>query len=285
MTRTLPTIASFWFGSDLSWLEALCIQSYLDNGHSFVLYTAQDIQNVPTRAEVRSAGDILWPPPFELRPDDRLGVAVFSDVFRLRLMQETPFIWVDLDAYCVKPFDFSAPYVFGRLPSGNYPNGVLRLPEASETLALWLAFVTSANPTQPWRGGRLFRHNRRRIRNGESWGIETLPWGSSGPKAFEYFLRQTGEDSHAMAPDVFYPLAKEQLWMLHAPQVSIGEIERDGVHSVHVYGHQKKQLASNTAGLPVMGSYLHRICDRHGIDPSANPILPVGWLEPQPSAN
>ncbi|WP_282151772.1 hypothetical protein [Ruegeria atlantica] len=283
MTRDLPAIASFWFGSDLSWLEALCIQSYLDNGHRFILYTVHDIQGVPNGAEIRPASDILWPAPFDFKPEDRLGVAVFSDIFRLRLMQKTAFIWVDLDAYCVKPFDFSSSYVFGSSQSGTFPNGVLRLPEGSETLALWIDFVTSANPTQPWRGGRLLRNNRRRIRNGETWGIETLPWGSSGPKALEFFLRQTGEDSHAMQPEVFYPLDKDQLWQLHDPRISTAEIERDKVHSVHIYGHQKKFMAGKTAGLPVSGSYLQRLCLRHGIDASANPILPTGWLAPRPS--
>ncbi|WP_170409755.1 hypothetical protein [Ruegeria atlantica] len=283
MTRDLPAIASFWFGSNLSWLEALCIQSFLDNGHRFVLYTVHDVQGVPSGVEMQPAVDILWPPPFDFRPEDRLRVAVFSDIFRLRLMQKTPFIWVDLDAYCVKPFDFSSSYIFGSSQDGAFPNGVLRLPEDSEILALWIDFVTSANPTQPWRGGRLFRHNRRRIRNGETWGIEALPWGSSGPKALEHFLRETGEDKHAMKADVFYPLSKEQLWKLHDPRISTDEIERHGVHSVHVYGHQKKFMASKTAGLPVRGSYLQRLCLRHGIDASANPILPVGWLTPQPS--
>ena len=89
----LPQIASFWFGSDLSWLEALCIQSYLDHGHSFTLYAAHDIANIPNGVDLRHASEILWPAPFKLRPEDRLGVAVFSDIFRLKLLELTDFIW------------------------------------------------------------------------------------------------------------------------------------------------------------------------------------------------
>ncbi len=279
MTATLPTIASFWFGSDLSWLEALCIQSYLDRGHQFVLYTLHEIKGFPDGAKVRPAAEILWPAPFDLRPDDRLGVAVFSDIFRLRLLQKTEFIWVDLDAYCVKAFDFSSPYVFGQSHTGNFPTGVLRLPESSGTLAQMLDFVTSANPTQPWRGARMHRRNRRRVRSGETWGIEALPWGSSGPKAFGHFLRQTNEDTYAMTADVFYPLPPKELWKLHATSVPTEKIERDAVHSVHIYGHQKKWMAEKTDGLPIRASYLHRLCDRHAIDPTANPIPALGWMK------
>jgi len=278
MPPALPTIASFWFGSDLSWLEALCIQSYLDRGHSFVLYTAHPTQGIPKGVEERSAREILWPAPFEMRAEDRLGVAVFSDIFRLHMMQRTDFIWVDLDAYCVKPFDFHTAYVFGQSHTGNFPTGVLRLPQDSATLALMTEFVRSPNPTQPWRGARMHRRNRRRARSGETWGIETLPWGSSGPKSFQHFLRHTKEDAHAMSPDVFYPLPPKELWKLHDPHIATAEIEREDVHSVHVYGHQKRMMTQTLNGLPRRGSYLHRLCDRHEIDPTANPIQPTGWL-------
>ncbi len=278
MTRTLPQIASFWFGSDLSWLETLCIQSFLDNGHSFTLYTADDLAGVPTGAELRHASEILWPAPFDLRPEDRLGVAVFSDIFRLTLLQQTDFIWVDLDALCLKPFDFTSPYVFGRSQSGTYPNGVLRLPKTSATLTQMLKFVTSPNPTQPWRGPKLHRRNQQRITQGDRWGIEALPWGCSGPKAFGHFLRETGEDAYALPADTFYPLANEELWKLHDPHVPPVEIERSGVHSVHIFGHQKKLMAQQTSGLPVQGSYLSTLCRRHGIDPQVNPIKQMAWM-------
>ncbi len=279
MNHALPTVASFWFGSDLSWLEALCIQSFLDRGHRFVLFVPKKIANIPICTTVKPASDVLWPAPFDIEDNDRLKVAVFSDIFRLHLFEKTDFIWVDLDAYCVRPFDFETPYVFAHSGVGGFPNGVVRLPKDSETLKLMLEFVTDPNPTQPWRGDRLRRINRRRVSNGESWGIETLPWGCSGPKAFGHFLRQTGEDRHAMPADAFYPLLPDHLWKLHAPEIETADIEREGVYSVHIYGHQKKYLARAAQGLPKPGSYLARLCDRHGIDPTENPIPLLDWMK------
>ncbi|MEX0279136.1 MAG: hypothetical protein AB3N19_16565 [Ruegeria sp.] len=280
MTDTLPTVASFWYGSDLSWLEELCIQSFLDRGHRFVLYTAHPVNRVPSAVVVRSASEILWPAPFDLKGNNRQRVAVFSDLFRLHMCQQTDFIWVDLDAYCVQPFDFTEPHVFGREVSGMYPNGVLRLPANSPTLERYLDFVTSPNPTQPWRGRRLHRANETRIANGQQWGIESLPWGCSGPKALGYFLEQTGEDTFAQPPHAFFPLPPEELGKLHDPAVASSDIEQNGVHSVHVYGHQKKWLANTLSGLPVRGSYLHRLCQRHAIDPHLNPIKQLSWMVP-----
>ncbi|NOD75727.1 MULTISPECIES: hypothetical protein [unclassified Ruegeria] len=282
MTRTLPTIASFWFGSDLTWLEQICIRSFLDQGHAFVLYLPHETQGIPAGVQTRPASDVFWPPPFPLQPGDRQGVAVFSDIFRLHLIQQSEVIWVDLDAYCVKAFDFSSDWVFARSKADDFPTGVLRLPNNSQTLGLMQDFVMSANPTQPWRGRRARRHNRERIANGESWGIESLPWGSSGPKAFGHFLRQTGEDKYAMAAETLYPLAPAELWKLHDPNVALVEIEGEVTHSVHVYGHQKKLLATQLAGLPVPGSYLDALCARHGIDSRSAPIKPLDWMRPAP---
>ncbi|WP_299659205.1 hypothetical protein [uncultured Ruegeria sp.] len=280
MGQSLPTIAGFWYGSDLSWLETLCIQSYLDNGHDFVLYTTEPISGVPVGADIRPASDILWPAPFDLLNNDRLRVAVFSDIFRLHLMQKTDFIWVDLDAYCVRPFSFDSPYIFGTTATGSTPNGVLRLPEFSHALGQLLEFVATTNPTQPWRGTRLQRKNRERILNGESWGIESLPWGCSGPKALAHFLRKTGEDRYAQKPKAFYPLERTELWKLHDPNTSLTEIEGDQTYSVHIYGHQKKWLADQNVGLPIAGSYLETICKRHSIDTAVNPIIHIAWMGP-----
>lgn len=274
----LPTIASFWFGSDLTWLERLCIQSFLDQGHQFVLYTAEQIDGVPSGAEVRDASEILWPPAFDISDNDRLKVAVFSDVFRLYLIRQTGCIWADLDAYCVRPFRFASPYVFGVSKQGKFPNGVMGLPAHSATLEAMLGFVTSSNPSQPWRGGRLQRLNRKRVDAGETWGIESLPWGCSGPKAFEYFLCETGENKHALPPETFYPLDPKELWMLHNPKIHPREIEQDGVHSVHIYGHQKRVIAKTMNGVPTAGSYLHHLCERHQITPSDHPVVRLNWM-------
>ncbi len=280
MAQPLPTIAGFWYGSNLSWIEALCIQSYLDNGHEFVLYTAEQIDGVPDGAVIRPASEILWPAPFDLENNDRHRIAVFSDIFRLHLMRKTSSIWVDLDAYCVRPFEFEGPYVFGSTSSGSLPNGVLRLPSESQALTQMLEFVAAENPTQPWRGPRLHRKNRDRSMRGETWGIETLPWGCSGPKALTHFMNKTGEDCQAKPPDAFYPLERQELWKLHAPNIALTEFEGERTYSIHIYGHQKKWLASQNAGLPQTGSYLERICERHSIDPVSRPIIQADWMKP-----
>ena len=40
-------IQSLWIGNNLSDMEQLCIQSFLDNGHEYHLYVYEPIQNIP----------------------------------------------------------------------------------------------------------------------------------------------------------------------------------------------------------------------------------------------
>lgn len=272
-----PKIAGFWFGSQLSWLEQLCIQSYLDQGHEFVLYARQDFANLPKGAELRDAEEIFWPPPFEIADGDRHRVAVFSDIFRLKMIRDTGFLYVDLDAYCVRAFDFATPYVFSISEVGLYPNGVIGLPQDSPALAGMIDFLTTPNPIQPWKDARFITNKERRSAKGERWGIEDLSWGNSGPKTFGHFLKETGEAVHAMPTEVFYPLAPKELGVLHQANVT-ARIERAGVHSVHIYGHQKKYIATALGGLPSAGSYLDMLCKRHGIDPNFAPIEILPWM-------
>ena len=194
-------------------------------------------------------------------------MAVWSDIFRLHLFQKTDYVWADLDAYCVRPLEPDRDHVFGLDHRGRALTGILRLPPESDTLRLMLDFVHHEAPIQPWRE-RPFRKKKREERfAGARWGIETLPWGASGPKALNHFAIGTGEIEHAQPSPVFYPLAPERLGRLHEPDLSPRLFEKPWTVSVHFYGQTKKVLAAYHDGLPVRHSYLDLLCRRHRINP------------------
>lgn len=271
MTPRLATVASLWCGPYLSFLERVVIQSYLDHGHHFILYVTEPLIGIPEGVDIRNAADIAPPPAFDISDNDRLRVAVYSDIFRLKLLMKTDHIWSDLDAYCVQPLEFDTEWIFGFGRSDQACTGVLKLPRQSQTLAKMLEFVSAPCPIQPWRGARLQRIRQKQIDNGEIWGIQDLPWGCSGPKAFTYFLKQTEEISHCMDKDVFYPLYGETLPDISIPNLDLTLIEKPASHSVHIFGSTKKLIRAQ-GGLPPHDSYLDMICQRHGIDPVNCPV-------------
>ena len=47
MNAPLPTIASFWHGPPLSWMEQICMISWRYAGYRFVLYLLEPLEGVP----------------------------------------------------------------------------------------------------------------------------------------------------------------------------------------------------------------------------------------------
>lgn len=268
----LPVIASFWHGSDLTFFEQVVVQSYLDRGHRFLLYTLGPVGHVPPGAELRDAREILPELPFSLENADRHRVAVFSDVFRLHLMTRQDCIWVDMDAYCVRPFAFGDGPIFACNPSGRALTGVMRVPPESPCLRGMLEFVTAKNPIQPWRGRGFRTRRQNEAAKGVRWGIEDLSWGCSGPKAFTHFLKESGEYAKAMATPSFYPLFRQEVLKIFDRRVPRAEIEQPETYSVHLFGFSKRLILSDLGGLPPKGSYLDLICQRHGVDARAAPV-------------
>ncbi len=101
---TLPIIQSLWIGNELTNVEKLCIQSFLDNGHEFHLYTYTYIGGVPDGTIIRDADKILFADKIFLHKTG--SYAIFADWFRLALLAKRGGIWVDMDIICLEPFDF-----------------------------------------------------------------------------------------------------------------------------------------------------------------------------------
>lgn len=270
MSDPLPPVFSFWTGSDLSWLEQVCLVSFRDAGHPVTLYTLGPVERIPagiTALEV----DFTPAPPFKV--ETRHDAAVYSDLFRLHMMTRDAGIWVDCDAYCLRPFSDLSPYVLGRGPKGQVLNGVLRLPPSSQTLRDMLAFCAEENPIQPWRGEGYRTGKAREASEGKRWSIRDLPWGCSGPKLLTYHAERTGEARHAMAPDVLFPLEGRDLGLLVQTNATLEAIEGNpATLSIHIYGVVRKAVLTEHGGLPPPGSWLDHVCARHGIDPRAAPI-------------
>lgn len=128
----LPIIQSLWIGEDLSNLEKLCVQSFLDHGHQFHLHTYGDIGGVPAGAVIKDANEIL--PASDVFMSTRnvsSRVSAFSDWFRWALLAKRGGWWVDMDLACIKPFDFADEIILSR-QANDVISGILRFPAGHE---------------------------------------------------------------------------------------------------------------------------------------------------------
>lgn len=112
-------VHSLWIGTRLSRLELLCIQSFIYNGHTFILWAYETLENdIPGGCQVRDANEIIpRSRVFSYMNKNQFGhgkgsYAGFSDIFRYKLLYEQGGWWADMDVTCLKPLNFEVPYVF-----------------------------------------------------------------------------------------------------------------------------------------------------------------------------
>ncbi|SHH91511.1 hypothetical protein [Marivita hallyeonensis] len=269
-----PVIASLWIGAPLTFLEQLCLQSFVDAGHRTKLYVYDTVGNVPDGVEIADANEIL--PATEFIVNAQSGKAgPHSDKFRYHLLSKTDEIWVDTDAYCTKPFP-EVDYLFGNHFNTVIANGVLRLPKDSPTLAGLLEFTSHQYPDLP----EDFPFVRKTVRAeyearrkaGNPMHVSELPWEIWGPFAITHFAWRHDEAKHTTGKDVLYPISGGEisrvLQMPWRAKISIPE----ETLSVHFYGSKIRNLLAKSDGVPHPRSFLGRLCEKHGINPANGPI-------------
>lgn len=173
-------IQSLWIGRELSTMEELCIESYLQNGHEFHLYSYDTISNVPQGTIIKDANLIV--DSDEIFLDNRSGIASFSDYFRYKLLYEQGNCWTDLDMVCLKPIDFKDDFVFSSeydrngIPIVNI--GFIKSPPGADFLAEILELITVTE-------------------------FQDVRWGSFGPLLFNQVLKSYESEKYIKMPAVF----------------------------------------------------------------------------------
>ncbi len=129
--KILPIAQSLWLQTKMTVMEHMCIQSFLNWGYEFHLYTYGEVAGVPEGATIKSAEEIIPVADIpELLKDQYQYFyagkrsALFADFFRIKLLIDQGGLWVDCDTFCINPFPTEeVEYMFckvGEEPSGYY---------------------------------------------------------------------------------------------------------------------------------------------------------------------
>lgn len=270
----LPEIASLWIGGRLSWLEQLCLKSFADAGHPTTLYSYAPIPNVPEGVRAADAGDIYPGEPM-LRHARTGSPAIHADMWRLNLLARTDAIWVDADMYCLRPFDFATPFVYGWEKPGLVCNAVLGLPRTSRTLSGLLSFFEDEYAIAPWLKPWQQEELRAEAAAGNPVHMTEQSWGFTGPASVTHFLEETGEIDHAQPEAAFYPISfpDRNKMILSRMNDWVEERITPETRGVHFWARRMKpRLQERENNRPRRGSFMDRLIDKHGIDPDAAPI-------------
>lgn len=266
-------IGMLWIGGDLSFLEQLCVKSFLDAGHSVRLYSYEPIGNAPAGVEHADASAVL-PRSDVLRHERTASPALHSDLFRYHMLARGDrLIWADTDAYCVRPFETATGHFHAWESDKHVNGGVLGLPPDSETLRALLDFTSDPFAIPTWYGPDYVRELQARRDAGDPVPAGEMPWGVWGPHALTHFLKKTGEIRFSMPRETLYPFRYRDRGKMLKRGVDADAFITPDTYSVHFYGRRmRRRLVERDGGVPKRFSLVGKLLHRHGIDPALAPL-------------
>jgi hypothetical protein len=266
-------IGCLWIEGPLSFMEQLCLKSFVDAGHHTILYHYGDVPNVPEGVEKRDAREVM-DHPHTLTHTRTGSPAIHADRFRyLMLAQIDRIIWADTDAYCLKPFETANGHFYGREGPQTVANGVLALPQDSDTLRGVIEFTADEYAVPPWLPRQVQDEYRAAADRGEPVHVGDMTWGAWGPQAITHFLHKTGEFKHALDPHVLYPFPYRHRGKLVRRDVALADFVREDTVSIHFFGRRMRaRLASMDNRVPGKSPF-GRLLRKHGINPADAPVI------------
>ncbi len=274
-------IGALWIGGALSFLEQLCLVSYVHAGQAIRLYAYDDIPNVPDGVELADANTILPQTGF-LRHERTGSPALHSDLFRYHMLAKSDrMIWADTDAYCVKPFTTPNGHFYAWESRNMLNGGVLGLPPDSATLAALLEFTRDEFAIPDWITG----DDRTALLAAQAAGkpvhVSELPWGVWGPHAITHFLHKTGEVRFALPQAALYPFGYKDRALMLRPGLDPAPYVTDQTYSIHFYGRRMRaRILEKENGIPRPRSLIGQLLKKHRIDPSTAPLVPRAPRDP-----
>ena len=267
-------VGTLWIGGPLSWMERLCLKSFVDQGQRITLFSYDDIPNVPAGVIRRDGREIIDTDDF-IKYEQKNSFALFADWFRLHMIHQNPgMIWVDTDVYCHRPMTYDSDYVFGFELPGEHRvnNAILGLPADSALLEHMLAFTDDRYAVPPFLPPKRQESMRKAAAKGAPVHVSQQPWGVWGPLMVTHFVHKLGLEDKVQPLNAFYPITfRERLKFLRPAHVAEGLVT-DETTALHLWASNKRQLGNIHNGLPPAGSYLDRLVKRHGINPYVAPI-------------
>ncbi|CUH50031.1 hypothetical protein [Ruegeria atlantica] len=265
----MERVATLWIGNRFSFLEHLCLKSFADVDQKPIVYHYGDLEDIPDYIEARDAREIFDTSEIYRDPITR-SVAVHADLFRLKLMQDTDYIWVDADAYANRPFETKQGYLFPKanLKRRRMMNGVVALPSDSPALKKMCDFAFDSDLVPPW-----WAEDRRKNYI-DIFGRSTvwsLPLSTFGPPLFFHYIYDTPEHDMCSARAELYaiPLRYRKHW--NDPDMSELEfLDWQNKMSVHFFGSWFRKIFKDCE--IAKGSLVDTLLRKHGIDPSDHPL-------------
>jgi hypothetical protein len=242
---------AFWTGSNLTYLEQLCLTSAIDVGHKVDLWSYERIGNIPAGVQLRDASEVM-PKSMCVWNKKKNSPGVGADIFRILLQKQNRGCYIDCDMLFLKQMA-DAEYIFCEDGNDLVNNAVLKLPPDCPVIDQVLELAASDPIILPWWSRK--RRLRQRLKSYIGWEmkIDALPWIALGPRALTYFLEQHNLRHHALPGTVFYPVPSTRAADVLTPGAAVHERITNKTVAVHLWNNQ---LGQRKYAPPPIGSFV-----------------------------
>jgi hypothetical protein len=251
---------AFWTGSDLTYVEHLCLASAIAVGHNVDLWAYAPIGNVPATVTLRDACQVM-PESKVIWNKRKNSPGVGADVFHLILQKQGRGCYIDCDLLFLKPI-IDADHIFG-LDGQNYlNNAVIKLPAECPIIDANLSLIAAKPIVPPWWPLRRRVKQRLKALVGLDLKSDNLPWSTLGPTALSYFAKQYGLIDLALPTDVFYPNPSRLASAAFEPGSACRERITDRTVAVHLWNNK---IGALKEAPPPPGSLIYEYCLKLGV--------------------
>jgi hypothetical protein len=140
--NTVTPVHGLWIGDELSRIELLTLLSFIHHGHEFHLWTYDTPRNFPGEGVVlRDAREIIEKENVFQRRFKATGLkigcgsfALFSDLFRFKVLLEHGGWWVDMDMTCLRHLCFTEEYIFRYHDQLPIMGNIMKCPKGSPVM-------------------------------------------------------------------------------------------------------------------------------------------------------
>jgi len=221
----LPTVNAIWIGPQLGPINTACLRSFRRHGHRVVLHCYERPSDTPEGVQLADASTLL-PQSRIIRHRETGSLALFSDILRYEIIGKGLGIYVDCDVFCLRPIE-DADYIFGWESDTFFASGVLKLPPDCPALSALRAIKNTVGFVPPW------QKNPPR----KPTPLEDLPWGTIGPRALTYYVREYGLEGHGSPIDRFNPVHWSHTELLFDPALRLADLTTHRTDAVHLFNH------------------------------------------------
>lgn len=266
-------ITGLWVGETLPLLSRLCIQSFLDHGHEFQLFTYRTYDNIPVGTTVRDAREIL--PESAVFRHENGSLAPFADWFRNEFLVREGGYWTDLDVACLSDDFPDADTWFCTQEKGLVAVGVIAFPPHHPLMEALRAIAEDPAAAAPWDSPEESAAKKNLARQMPDAAERRLkaPWGHCGPEGFTRALKHFGMLSQAAPPSRLYPLHYTVWRKCYNGDCRLQSPELKNAWAIHLWGemlrHEPDAL-ENVSRNSIVGQLLDKHLPGHAIIP-ANP--------------